>query len=159
MPSETALVVSRSGQRKALFDGNCLEDLDYWARTDLRRALRRLKLIEAVPRDPSGGVGKPEPLRGQLGGAWSRRIDQEHRLVYESAATGYVSWRPGTTDHYDSLGLKPRGLCACGEACSRHAAETGKEFPTPPYGEKRIPAPAMPGRRDTVPVFRPSPTG
>ena len=74
-----------SGGRRpdALIDRNCLEDLEYWIRTDRRRALRILKLIEAVLRDPFSGAGKPERLRGQLAGAWSRRIDQEHRLVYQ----------------------------------------------------------------------------
>ena len=79
------------GRRKALFDPNCLDDLEHWVRTDRRRALRTLKLIEAVPRDPFGGPGKPEPLRGQLSGAWSRRIDQEHRLVYR-VSEGRVSF-------------------------------------------------------------------
>ncbi len=74
--------MTESGRRDALFDPNCLDDLEHWVRTDRRRALRTLKLIEAVLRDPFSGPGKPEPLRGQLGGAWSRRIDQEHRLLY-----------------------------------------------------------------------------
>ena len=64
-------------------DPHFLEDLEYWTRTDRRRALRALKLVEAALRDPFEGPGKPEPLRGQLAGRWSRRIDQEHRLVYE----------------------------------------------------------------------------
>ncbi len=63
-------------------DPHFLEDLEYWTRTDRRRALRALKLVEAVLRDPFDGPGKPEPLRSQLAGKWSRRIDQEHRLVY-----------------------------------------------------------------------------
>ncbi len=63
-------------------DSHFLEDLEYWARTDRRRTLRALKLVEATIRDPFEGPGKPEPLRGQLAGKWSRRIDQEHRLVY-----------------------------------------------------------------------------
>ena len=74
--------MTESGHRDALFDPNCLDDLEHWVRTDRRRALRTLKLIEAVLRDPFSGPGKPEPLRGQLSGAWSRRIDQEHRLLY-----------------------------------------------------------------------------
>ena len=78
-----------SGRRDALFDPNCLDDLEHWVRTDRRRALRTLKLIEAVLRDPFSGPGKPEPLRGQLSGAWSRRIDQEHRLVYR-VSEGFV---------------------------------------------------------------------
>jgi toxin YoeB len=86
----------REGRRRdALFDQNCLEDLEHWVRTDRRRALRILKLIEAVLRDPFSGPGKPEPLRGQLAGAWSRRIDQEHRLVYrvETASVRFIAAR------------------------------------------------------------------
>jgi len=60
-----------------------------------RRALRILALIEAVLRDPFGGPGKPEPLRGQLAGAWSRRIGPEHRLVYrvETASVRFIAAR------------------------------------------------------------------
>ena len=50
--------------------------------TDRRRALRVLELIEAIMRDPFGGIGKPEPLKYLAAGTWSRRITQEHRLVY-----------------------------------------------------------------------------
>ena len=71
-----------SGRREAVMDPHFLEDLEYWTRTDRHRALRTLKLVEAVLRDPFDGPGKPEPLRGQLAGKWSRRIDQEHRLIY-----------------------------------------------------------------------------
>jgi len=60
-----------------------IADLEYWTRTDRRRALRIFKLVEDVLRDPFAGTGKPEPLKGELSGKWSRRIDQEHRLVYE----------------------------------------------------------------------------
>ena len=60
-----------------------IADLEYWSRTDRRRALRTLRLVEDVLRDPFAGAGKPERLRGELSGKWSRRIDQEHRLVYE----------------------------------------------------------------------------
>ncbi len=71
------------GRREAVMDPHFLEDLEHWTRTARRRALRALRLVEAVLRDPLDGPGKPEPLRGQLAGKWSRRIDQEHRLVYE----------------------------------------------------------------------------
>lgn len=63
-------------------DSHFLQDLEHWTRTDRRRALKTLSLVEAVLRDPWGSRGKPEALRGQLSGNWSRRIDQEHRLVY-----------------------------------------------------------------------------
>jgi len=56
---------------------------DYTSRADDRRTLRRVnRLIEEALRAPGEGVGKPERLRGDLSGCWSRRIDQEHRLVY-----------------------------------------------------------------------------
>ena len=64
-------------------DSAFIADLEYWTRTDRRRALRTLRLVEDVLRDPFTGAGKPEPLRGELSGKWSRRIDHEHRLVYE----------------------------------------------------------------------------
>ena len=69
--------------RQAVFDRAFVEDLAYRARTDRRRTLRTLKLVDAVLRDPFGGLGKPEPLRGELAGRWSRHIDTEHRLVYQ----------------------------------------------------------------------------
>ena len=75
-----------NGSREAVMDVDFLQDLEYWTRTDRRRALRTLRLVDAVLREPFGGPGKPEPLRGQLSGKWSRRIDQEHRLVYQVEA-------------------------------------------------------------------------
>ena len=66
-----------------MFDLGFLEDLNYWTRTDRKRALRTLKLVEAILRDPFDGIGKPEPLRRELAGRWSRRIDSEHRLVFQ----------------------------------------------------------------------------
>jgi len=59
-----------------------LEDLRYWVETDRKIALRAFDLIEAVVRDPFGGIGKPEPLKHLAHGAWSRRLTQEHRIVY-----------------------------------------------------------------------------
>ena len=57
-------------------------DLRYWVATDRRVALKILDLVEATVRDPFQGPGKPEQLRFTLAGCWSRRITQEHRLVY-----------------------------------------------------------------------------
>jgi len=70
-------------RRQAVMDRNFLADLEHWTRTDRKRALRVLRLVEEVLRDPFAGTGKPERLRGELAGNWSRRIDQEHRLVYQ----------------------------------------------------------------------------
>ena len=64
-----------------MFHAEFREDLRYWVETDRRTALRILELIEAL-RNPFTGIGKPEPLKYVLAGAWSRRISQEHRLVY-----------------------------------------------------------------------------
>lgn len=50
--------------------------------TERRVALRALDLVEAILRDPFTGIGKPEPLKHLLAGAWSRRLTQEHRIVY-----------------------------------------------------------------------------
>jgi len=58
------------------------EDYLYWQATD-RKILKRInQLIKDIERDPFAGIGKPEPLRHQLSGFWSRRIDSQHRLVY-----------------------------------------------------------------------------
>lgn len=63
----------------------CREDLDYWVAKDRKIALRILKIMEAVLRDPFGGIGKPERLKHLDPDTWSRRITQEHRLVYHVA--------------------------------------------------------------------------
>jgi len=68
--------------RIAAFHLEFIEDLRYWVQTDRRTALRAFDLIEEVLRDPFVGIGKPEPLKYLLAGAWSRRLTQEHRIVY-----------------------------------------------------------------------------
>jgi toxin YoeB len=65
------------------FTPTALDDLRYWLKTDKRQAERVLALLEEIRRTPFEGIGKPEPLRFQLAGCWSRRIDREHRLVYQ----------------------------------------------------------------------------
>lgn len=65
------------------FDANAFEDLAWWVENDRKKALKIIKLIREVQRHPFEGSGQPEPLKHQLSGCWSRRIDQEHRLVYE----------------------------------------------------------------------------
>jgi toxin YoeB len=74
--------LSRPAERVAVFHPEFREDLRYWVETDRRTALRIFELIETILRDPFTGIGKPEPLKYALAGAWSRRINQEHRLVY-----------------------------------------------------------------------------
>jgi len=68
--------------RDAVFHSEFREDLKYWVKTDRKIALKIFELIEAIMRDPFKGIGKPEPLRYLALGTWSRRITQEHRIVY-----------------------------------------------------------------------------
>jgi toxin YoeB len=65
------------------FDPAAFEDLAWWVQHDRSQALRIIKLIRDIQRDPFSGVGKAEPLKAELSGCWSRRIDQEHRIVYQ----------------------------------------------------------------------------
>jgi toxin YoeB len=67
---------------RLVFEREATEDFRFWIETDRRKALKILDLIEATQKDPFAGIGKPEPLKFGLSGCWSRRIDQEHRLVY-----------------------------------------------------------------------------
>src|SRR5262245_48543831 len=73
---------SRSYVNLAVFDPLFREDLAYWVEKERKVALRVLRLVEAVLREPFTGEGKPEPLKGLGPDVWSRRITQEHRLVY-----------------------------------------------------------------------------
>ena len=73
-------------EREAVFQPQFRDDLRYWVETDRSVALRILELAEAILRDPFAGIGKPEPLKYILTGCWSRRITQEHRLVYRVTA-------------------------------------------------------------------------
>lgn len=72
----------RSVEWEAVFHPEFRQDLRYWIENDRKVALRAFELIEGVLRDPFVGIGKPEPLKYVLAGCWSRRITQEHRLVY-----------------------------------------------------------------------------
>ena len=72
----------RAAQRTAVFHPEFREDLRYWVDVNRRVALRALDVVEAVLRDPFTGIGKPEPLKYLAAGAWSRRLTEEHRIVY-----------------------------------------------------------------------------
>jgi toxin YoeB len=72
----------RNKPQDAVFQPEFLEDLRHWVEVDRKLALRALDLIEAIMHDPFSGIGKPEPLKHLSRGAWSRRLTQEHRLVY-----------------------------------------------------------------------------
>lgn len=67
---------------KKIWSDRAWEDYLYWQTQD-KKLLRRInELIKAAEREPFSGIGKPEPLRGELSGFWSRRIDEHDRLVY-----------------------------------------------------------------------------
>jgi toxin YoeB len=69
--------------RAIRFDPAAWDDFLYWLGSDRKTARRITRLIAEIQREPFTGIGKPEPLRGELSGYWSRRIDREHRLVYK----------------------------------------------------------------------------
>lgn len=67
---------------KILFTSRGWRHYTYWCDNDRTRLAKINGLVDQIRRDPFRGIGKPEPLKGKLKGFWSRRIDQEHRLVY-----------------------------------------------------------------------------
>ena len=73
---------SKKSERDAVFHPEFREDLEWWVNTERKIALRAFDLIEAIMSDPFSGIGKPEPLKYLASGAWSRRLTQEHRIVY-----------------------------------------------------------------------------
>jgi toxin YoeB len=70
--------------RSVHFDSAAWEDFLFWLASDRKTARRIVRLIAEIQREPFTGIGKPEPLRGELSGYWSRRIDDQHRLVYRA---------------------------------------------------------------------------
>jgi toxin YoeB len=87
--------VKRPAKRVAIFQPEFLQDLRFWVKTERGIALRVFDLVEAVMRDPFEAAGKPEPLKYVLDGCWSRRVTQEHRLVYRitDEATDFLQAR------------------------------------------------------------------
>lgn len=75
-------MINSGQQRISVFHTEFIEDLEYWVETDRNTALKILRLSRQILRDPFKGLGKPEPLKYIGKGVWSRRITQEHRLVY-----------------------------------------------------------------------------
>lgn len=69
-------------QATVAFTDNGWEDYQYWQEKDAKQRVKINDLIDACLADPFTGIGKPEPLKGNLTGLWSRRIDRQHRLVY-----------------------------------------------------------------------------
>ena len=82
------------------FKPQAFEDLQYWVRYQPKIAKRIMRMIEESQRDPFGGIGKPEPLKNELSGWWSKRIDGEHRLVYKVEEGSLIIAQ--ARGHYDS---------------------------------------------------------
>ena len=73
-----------------IFTPRALEDRDYWKRSGNVRIMKRITdLLDDIMQHPFTGIGKPEPLKGELRGLWSRRINDEHRMVY-SVSSGMI---------------------------------------------------------------------
>jgi toxin YoeB len=69
--------------RSIVLTEQSLEDLKHWLLNDVRLLRKVFDLMESMLRDPFAGIGKPEALKGDLSGFWSRRINEEHRIVYK----------------------------------------------------------------------------
>jgi toxin YoeB len=85
--------------RDLVLEGEFWDDLQHWLETDQRTARRIGQIVRDIQRDPFRGVGKPEPLRHVGADTWSRRITQEHRLVYRVTNTQIRLLR--ARGHYD----------------------------------------------------------
>lgn len=73
-----------------VFSPKAMEDRDYWLQTGNKRIMKRISvLLDDIQKHPFTGIGKPEPLKGDLKGMWSRRITDEHRMVY-SISNGMI---------------------------------------------------------------------
>ena len=68
---------------KLIFAEHAWEDYLYWQKTETKTLLRINQLIQAIQRQPFSGIGKPEPLQHTSKGYWSRRINDEHRIIYK----------------------------------------------------------------------------
>jgi toxin YoeB len=79
------------------FHEKSFEEFSEWA---INKAIykRLVRMIEETQKDPFGGIGKPEPLKGSLSGKWSKRIDDEHRLIYEATQDSVKIY--SCRDHY-----------------------------------------------------------
>ena len=73
--------------RNVAFTPIAFQEYNDWFDTNKHLVVRIKALIKDIDRDPFGGIGKPEPLKGNWAGYWIRRIDQEHRLIYKTSDT------------------------------------------------------------------------
>lgn len=85
--------------RSVQLSREAIEDLTWLVTHERKLAIRLLKLLDEIAGDPFKGTGKPEPLRGELSGMWSRRIDQKHRVVYSVTDDSILVY--ACRGHYD----------------------------------------------------------
>lgn len=76
--------------RRVVFENQAFDDFNDWSRIDAKIHRKIIRLLDEIRRTPFEGSGKPEPLRGNLQGCWSRRITDEHRLVYQVTETEVI---------------------------------------------------------------------
>lgn len=93
------------------FEQSAFDDFEAWAKTDKKIFAKIVSLIKDTPRTPFSGLGKPEPLKHELSGYWSRRITDEHRLVYKIEAV--------TATHH--MTTSSFSLCASATAAARES--------------------------------------
>ncbi len=84
--------------RSVQFSSIAFEQFTDWAATDKKLFQRLVRLLDEVCRTPFAGIGKPEPLKGNLAGSWSRRLTDEHRLIYQ--VTNELIIVVSCRDHY-----------------------------------------------------------
>ena len=76
---------------EVIFSSLALDDLNYWKQQQNHKILERIRLlIEHIQADPFRGIGKPEPLKHNYSGMWSRRINRTHRIIYEISSNTVV---------------------------------------------------------------------
>lgn len=85
--------------RDVRFHGDAMDELAEWFEEDRKSGLRVMRLIKECRRTPFEGIGKPEPLKGDKRGLWSRRIDEKHRMVYSADDDFIVVY--ALRGHYD----------------------------------------------------------
>lgn len=136
--------MSNQVQREAVIGPDFLDDLQHWTRTNQRLAIRTFKLINLTLRDPFRGSGKPKHLGKSLGGVWSRRINEEHRLVYKITSnqvrfmSARIHYKPNL--RIDSQSQAHQALPQSGDSGNEQRRE----------GQSPIPQDALGIRRDGI---------
>ena len=86
-------------KRRILFEAEAFTDFNEWTKIDRKIYNKIVELLKDIERSPFSGIGKPEPLKYELSGFWSRRISDEHRLVYQ--VTDQEIFVAACKGHYD----------------------------------------------------------